>query len=76
LPGNIELYEDYKAGRFAKLGDIAMAEELLLMLEHLDGITSTVKSDHILNLLQEVEGTLPGDREKMLAPLKAFLALE
>ena len=76
LPENIELFEDYRSGNFAKLGDIAMAEELLLMLENLEGITSTVKSDHILNLLQEVEGTLPGDREKLLAPLRSFLALD
>ncbi|PLY00246.1 MAG: radical SAM protein [Desulfuromonas sp.] len=75
LPESIELFDDYKSGAFARLGDVAMAEELLLMLEKLDGITSTVKSDHILNLLQEVEGTLPEDKEKMTAPLRRFLAL-
>ena len=34
-----------------------------------------VKNDHILNLLQEVEGRLPGDKERMTAPIREFLAL-
>ncbi len=46
------------------------------MLRRLDGITSTLASDHILNLFQEVEGTLPRDKEKMLHPLRAFLQME
>ncbi len=40
-----------------------MAEEFLLFLDHLDGVTSKIKSDHILNLFQEVDETLPGARE-------------
>lgn len=76
LPENLELYQDYQSGAFARLGDVAMAEELLLLLEHLNGISSMVKSDHILNLLQEVEGRLPDDRETMTAPIRTFLAME
>ena len=33
-----------------------MAEEILLFLESLDGLTSFIKSDHILNLFEEIEG--------------------
>ena len=75
LPVNIELYKDFQSGAFIKLGDVPMAEELLLLLDNLDGITSTVKSDHILNLFQEVEGRLPEDKERMTAPLRTFLAM-
>ena len=53
-----------------------MAEELLLLLDNLSGITSTVKSDHILNLFQEVEGRLPEDKERMTAPIRKFLKMQ
>ena len=49
--------------------------ELLLMLDHLEGITSAVKSDHILNLFQDVDGVLPGDKERITRPIRAFLAM-
>ena len=75
LPENVELYKDFQSGSFVKPGDVPMAEELLLLLDNLNGITSTVKSDHILNLFQEVEGRLPEDKERMTAPLRAFLAM-
>jgi len=75
VPENVELHKDYQSGTFNKLGDVRMAEELLLLLDNLDGITSTVKSDHILNLFQEVEGRLPEDREQMTAPIRTFLAM-
>lgn len=75
IPGSIDLYAEVRAGAFTPLNDQETAEELLLLLESLEGITSMIKSDHILNLLQEVEGRLPDDRERMLAPLRAFLAM-
>lgn len=71
-----ELYEDYQSGAFTPIGDVEMAKELLLFIDHLSGITSTLKSDHILNLLQEVEGKFPEDKEKMKAPLEKFLGME
>ena len=53
-----------------------MVEEIALFIEHLNGIHSMIKSDHILNLFQEVEGRLPGEKEQILAPLRAFLNLD
>jgi len=73
IPEVIELHKEIEAGRFKPLGDKKIAEELLLFLDTLEGIASTVKSDHILNLFQEVEGRLPQDRVKMTAPIRAFL---
>ncbi len=72
---NSELFKDYKSGVFTKIGDVRIAEELLLFLDNLNGITTTIKSDHILNLCQEVEGRLPEDKERMTAPLRKFLAM-
>jgi len=71
----LELDRDCRAGTFRKRGEAGMVEELLLFLENLKGIHSQVKSDHVLNLFPEVDGRLPEDRERMTAPLRAFLAL-
>jgi radical SAM superfamily enzyme YgiQ (UPF0313 family) len=48
------LKEDYEQGIFTRTNDTKMIAELLLMIENLKGITSTIiSSDHILNLLPE-----------------------
>jgi hypothetical protein len=75
IPENVELFKDVQSGEFTPIGDLQMAEELLLFLDQLKGITSTVKSDHILNLFQEVEGHLPEDHVQMTAPIRTFLQL-
>ncbi|MFO8111119.1 MAG: radical SAM protein [Desulfosalsimonadaceae bacterium] len=75
IPGSVPLYEEFRTGRFEKLTDYEVAEEILLFLETLDGITSYVKSDHILNLFEEVEGKLPEDRERMTRVIRTFLEM-
>jgi hypothetical protein len=75
IPESVELFQDFQSGAFARIGDVQMVEELLLFLKTLRGISSTVESDHILNLFQEVEGRLPEDKERMTAPIREFLAM-
>jgi hypothetical protein len=75
IPPTIDLADEVASGAFEKLGDREIAEELLLFLENLSGITSRVKSDHILNLFEEVDGVLPADRERMLSVVREFLDL-
>jgi len=75
LPDGTPLAEQYRAEDFYKMGDVETSQELLLFLESLEDITSTVKSDHVLNLFSEVQGTLPDDKEKMAAPIREFLQL-
>jgi hypothetical protein len=76
IAADTPLYEDWAAGRFDKATDVMMARELLLFLQSLSGITSVIKSDHILNLLPEVDGKLPEDRERLLGVVRTFLELE
>jgi len=76
IPSHVALHEDYTAGRFEKLTDAETAEELLLFLETLNGITSAIKSDHILNLFEEVEGNYPVDKARMTSVVRQFLALD
>jgi len=75
IPNTVPLFDDWQAGRFKKCTDLMMAKEILLLIQTLDGITSVVKSDHILNLFETVEGTLPQDKEQMLDILRTFLAM-
>ena len=75
IPEAIELAGEVASGAFAKMGDRETAEELLLFLQTLTGITSRVRSDHILNLFEEVDGVLPDDRARMIAVIERFLAM-
>ncbi len=75
LPNHIDLFKQYDQGVFEKQNDREMAGEILLFLERIEGITSTLKSDHILNLFEDLEGTFPEDKEKMTGICKRFLAL-
>jgi radical SAM superfamily enzyme YgiQ (UPF0313 family) len=76
IPDHVELFEEYQKGDFKKLNDIETAKELLVFLQALDGITSTIKSDHILNLFENLEGGLPQDKEKMINIVQMFLDLD
>ncbi|QUH26712.1 radical SAM protein [Serpentinicella alkaliphila] len=75
IPDNVELFKDYEQGIFTRTNDVKIVEELLLFTEKLEGITSTIKSDHILNLVMEYEGQLPQDKDKMISALQWFLNL-
>lgn len=74
VPGT-ELYTMRQDGAFRPLPDEEILKEIRLFIETLEGITSTVVSDHILNLLEELEGKLPEDKPKLLAMIDRFFAL-
>jgi hypothetical protein len=76
LPPTVPLHGEYQAGRFEPCSEVLVAQEILLWLEALQGITSTIRSDHILNLLPEIDGVLPRDRERLLGVVRAFLDLD
>jgi hypothetical protein len=57
------------------LGDDEVVQEIGLFIRHLNGIQSYLASDHILNLLEEIEGQFPQDQEKLLATIDRYSAL-
>ncbi len=75
VPRHVPLYEKLADGAFTLQTDDGVAEEIKRFIQGLDGITSTVTSDHIMNLLEEVTGSLPQDKAKMLAVIDKYLAL-
>jgi len=70
------LYEKVENGDFIISHDEEILLEERLLIENLDGITSYIKSDHILNLLEEIDGKLPDDKEKILSVIDDFLSMD
>ena len=76
VPPRVPLHAKLQDGSFTMQTDDQVAEEIKLFIESLDGITSTVTSDHMMNLLEEVSGKLPDDKDKMLQEIDAYLSLD
>ena len=62
-------------GSFHPPDEDQIVHEIRMLIENLDGISTSLVSDHILNLLEEVEGKLPGDKQRMLAIIDRYLNL-
>ncbi len=75
LPASAPITGEFERGKFDKMGEVDTARELLHWLEALSEITSTIRSDHVLNLFPEIDGVLPGDKEAMMQPVRNFLEL-
>jgi hypothetical protein len=68
------LFDEVKEGKFVRSTDEEIVAEEKLLIENLD-CHSYFISDHITNLLQEIEGQLPDDKDKMLAVIDRFQSL-
>ena len=66
------IFEDVLSGDFELLTDDETVDEIRRTIEGLHGIESYIVSDHILNLLQEVEGRLPEQKETILAVIDRY----
>jgi hypothetical protein len=62
-------------GEFTLPSESQIISEQRLLLEHLEGITSHYANHHSVDLLLEVRGQLPGDKDRLLAILDHFLSL-
>lgn len=72
---DMPLYKKVESGEFVLLTDDQIVQEIKLFLENLEGIESNVVSDHILNLLEEIQGQLPAAKEKMINLIDQYLSL-
>jgi len=62
-------------GRFTPLREEEMVGEIRRFLQGLEGLTTRLESDHMLNLLMEVRGNLPQDLDRLISICDDFLAL-
>jgi radical SAM superfamily enzyme YgiQ (UPF0313 family) len=68
------LWTRLQEGDFELQTEDEVVEEIGVFIENLH-VTSYLKSDHVLNLLMEIEGKMPDDREKCLNTIKGYLSL-
>jgi radical SAM superfamily enzyme YgiQ (UPF0313 family) len=72
---HMPLYEKIRSGEYLVMDPDDVIHEERLFVGSLTGITSIIKSDHMLNLLEEVDGRLPGDKEKILSVIDRYSGL-
>lgn len=70
------LAERCRQGEFEPLDDVGVARELRTLLSGLTGLHGTIRSDHALNLLEEISGRLPGDLPRLVQIVDRFLGLD
>ena len=75
IPRRVPLYKLVEEGTFTMQTDDMLAEEIRVFIEALEGITSVMTSDHIMNLLEGISGKFPEDKEKMLEVIRKYQAL-
>jgi radical SAM superfamily enzyme YgiQ (UPF0313 family) len=68
------LWERLQDGDFELQTDDEIVSEIAVFVENLQ-VTSYLKSDHVLNLLEEVEGEMPEDKGKCLNIINEYLSL-
>ena len=74
INSRMPLYNEIEKGNFIRSTDEEILAEEKLFIKHLECHSNYV-SDHITNLLQEIEGKLPQDKGKMLASIDRFQSL-
>lgn len=72
-PGT-ELYEDFLSGDFVLCSDDEKLMEIRTVIEKAHDVDTKLVSDHIVNLLQGVKGSLRNDRDRMLDYIDRHLA--
>ena len=75
VPPGSKLAEKLAKGEFVPLGEDEVVGEIHDFISRLE-CRAQVTSDHIMNLLEEVEGRLPEDKPRMLAALERYLGLD
>jgi radical SAM superfamily enzyme YgiQ (UPF0313 family) len=70
----VPLWARLRDGDFELQTEEEVVKEIAVFIENLN-VTSYLKSDHILNLLPEVEGKMPEDKEECLNVIDRFLSL-
>lgn len=66
------LFEKLQSGEFEKASDAETVREEELLIRNLD-VNSHFVSDHLTNVLMNVRGKLPKDKERMLSIIKQYL---
>ncbi len=75
VPASSPLSQKVQQGEFELLADDGIIREEALLVDNLEGIESHFYSDHILNLLEEVNGKFPQDKAAMQEIINRYLTM-
>lgn len=75
VPGT-PLFSLMEEGKWTPLTEEEKVREIRLFIQELEGITGRLTSDHIMNLLEDVEGDFPHEKEAMLEIIDRFLSMD
>jgi len=70
----LSLWSRVETGEFQPQTEDEVVREIALFIQNLE-VASHLKSDHTLNLLMEVQGQMPDDKEKCLGIIDRYLSL-
>ncbi|HVI40963.1 MAG TPA: radical SAM protein [Anaerovoracaceae bacterium] len=70
-----ELWQEYLDGSFQLCSENEKLTEIKLLIENARNCTGVLASDHIINLLQEIQGRLDTDRQKMLSAIEEYFGM-
>ncbi len=73
VKGRSPLGEMVQDGAFQPPSEDEIVNEIRLLIDKLEGVNARLVSDHMLNLLQELEGKLPDDKERLLNIIDSYL---
>ncbi|MDI6806707.1 MAG: radical SAM protein [Candidatus Aenigmarchaeota archaeon] len=72
---DMPLHAEIRNGNFEPLTEDEAVEEIGSLIENLHCRTNLVSSDHVLNLLWDLNGKLPEDKDKMLSVIEQYKTL-
>lgn len=75
LPGT-PLSDAMASGNWTPTTEEERVKDLRIFIENLDGIESIIQSDHMMNLLEEIDGKIPDDKEFMIQTIDRFMSME
>lgn len=70
-----ELYQDWETGKHIPCSDEEIVLEIRRVIELAEGVNTVIVSDHIINLLQKVEGKMVDEKQRLLDMIDEFLDL-
>lgn len=70
-----ELWQEYLEGSYQLCSDNDKLLEIRLLIEKVKNCTGMLASDHIINLLQDIQGSLDTDRQKMLSVIDEYFRM-
>ena len=75
VPDRVSISEKVNSGEFKMMTDDMLVDEIKLFVNSLVRVTGVIASDHIMNLLEDVAGRMPDDKEKILGVIMKYQKL-